>query len=111
MGISLFTRPSSLLSYSQIVAASHSRQRMPGELLPIMAAPSISKSKLSRAKADLYLIVSKTNSCGANGIADSLVVRRRYDLRARHPPRPWKHQTVAGIHRIQVSTWHPSRQW
>merc|ERR1711977_129359 len=35
--------------------------------------------------------------------------RRRYDLRARHPPRPWKHQTVAGIHRIQVSTWHPSR--
>merc|ERR1712093_25338 len=54
--ISLFTRPSSLLSYSQIVAASHSRQRMPGELLPIMAAPSISKSKLSRAKADLYLI-------------------------------------------------------
>lgn len=32
---------------------------MPGELLPIMAAPSISKSKLSRAKADLYLIVSQ----------------------------------------------------
>ncbi|KAH7355282.1 hypothetical protein BKA65DRAFT_452681 [Rhexocercosporidium sp. MPI-PUGE-AT-0058] len=29
---------------------------MPGELLPIMAAPSVSKSKLSRAKADLYLI-------------------------------------------------------
>ncbi|CAL3962635.1 unnamed protein product [Diplocarpon coronariae] len=29
---------------------------MPGELLPIMAAPSISKSKLGRAAADLYLI-------------------------------------------------------
>ncbi|PMD62387.1 TPR-like protein [Hyaloscypha bicolor E] len=29
---------------------------MPGELLPTMAAPGISKAKLSRAKADLYLI-------------------------------------------------------
>ncbi|KAH8794978.1 hypothetical protein F5882DRAFT_39987 [Hyaloscypha sp. PMI_1271] len=29
---------------------------MPGELLPTMAAPGISKTKLSRAKADLYLI-------------------------------------------------------
>ncbi|PBP17734.1 pre-mRNA-splicing factor SYF1 [Diplocarpon rosae] len=29
---------------------------MPGELLPTMAAPSVSKSKLSRAAADLYLI-------------------------------------------------------
>jgi pre-mRNA-splicing factor SYF1 len=33
---------------------------MPGELLPTMAAPGISKAKLSRAKADLYLIVSKS---------------------------------------------------
>jgi hypothetical protein len=32
---------------------------MPGELLRAMAAPGVSKSKLSRAKADLYLIVSK----------------------------------------------------
>jgi hypothetical protein len=31
---------------------------MPGELLPTMAAPSVSKSKLSRGKPDLYLIVS-----------------------------------------------------
>ena len=36
---------------------------MPGELLPIMAAPSISKAKLSRAKADLYLIVGRGRSC------------------------------------------------
>ena len=35
---------------------------MPGELLPTMAAPTISKGKgsLSRAVADLYLIVSWT---------------------------------------------------
>lgn len=37
---------------------SHRRQRMPGELLRAMAAPSVSKSKLSGAKPDLYLIVS-----------------------------------------------------
>lgn len=34
---------------------------MPGELLPAMAAPSITKMKLSRANADLYLIVSCAN--------------------------------------------------
>jgi pre-mRNA-splicing factor SYF1 len=31
---------------------------MPGELLPTMAAPSVSKAKLPRGKSDLYLIVS-----------------------------------------------------
>ena len=31
---------------------------MPGELLPTMAAPAVAKSKLSRGKPDLYLIVS-----------------------------------------------------
>lgn len=37
---------------------------MPGELLPTMAAPTIAKGKgkgkLSRAVADLYLIVSRS---------------------------------------------------
>jgi hypothetical protein len=34
---------------------------MPGELLPTMAAASVSQSKLSRGKPDLYLIVSLSN--------------------------------------------------
>jgi len=33
---------------------------MPGELLPVMAAPIVSKSQLIHGKPDLYLIVSTT---------------------------------------------------
>lgn len=54
-----FTHRSPISYFSGLVASSNSRQRMPGELLPTMAAPSVSKSKLSRAVADLYLIVCR----------------------------------------------------
>lgn len=52
-----------LYSFRELFGGSPIRQRMPGELLPTMAAPGVSKAKLSRAKADLYLIVSKLSHC------------------------------------------------
>jgi hypothetical protein len=81
---------------------------MPGELLPTMAAPSVSKSKLLRAKADLYLIVSKQGQ--ANVVeANKLLVRRRYNLRAGYSTRSRDYEAVAGLHRVQVPTWYSSR--
>ena len=70
---------SPVVFFRGLFAGSIIRQRMPGELLPTMAAPSVSKSKLSRAKADLYLIVSRLIPAHILK-ADKLLVRRRYNL-------------------------------
>lgn len=46
----------------RFVRQRRSRLKMPGELLPTMAAPAVAKLKLSRGKPDLYLIVSSAES-------------------------------------------------
>jgi hypothetical protein len=80
---------------------------MPGELLPTMAAPAVAKSKLSRGKPDLYLIVSSlpAESYKQKSEADLFAVRRRHDLRARYFEGSGKYQAVAGVHRVEASAW------
>jgi hypothetical protein len=48
------------ISYLHCLIVFSRRRTMPGELLPTMAAPRITKAHLSLGKPDLYLIVSSS---------------------------------------------------